>query len=851
MNKFQSWMFRALVIMILLLVCACTDIPEPSSNEVLTTITFLPTVSDYQHYLELAKTFNAQNPNVKVEVLNAGEVLLVDPALSTMENFSKHASVADVFMFSDLAPTTLGESGLVQDLSRLLENDVDFDVDDLVIPLFAEYQDSTGVYGFPITIVAPVIYYDKAAWSANGISTPSPDWTWEEFVTIAQELTTSDDYTWGFYDDQYMAAVGSVYLNGGQWTVDSGPTLADPLAIDAIDRYVTLAQSLHVMPSDNQECNGKFDCAGRAGMWVATSTARQRMDVGILSLPSLSNDGTVPVHPQVVYVSSATQSTTAAWQWIRFLTRQVPPFGQLPVRQSVFDSQGYHDQLEEQTYSTYKHILSHLSLNPMRYPWFRTILIWLQTEGIPAIVQELSTSEAVLENAQLLALNVQSTKEYEGGQVAAPLPAPSPISTTDNPAIVTMPIHSRSAALDAIITDFQKTHADIHIRLKLYPQDAFAMTLAEQASSTDVIDVGSAVPFDGSLLLNLQPMVELDSKFSVDDFYPAAINPYQNQGQLWAVPKQVDAYMLFYNKRLFDEAGLDYPTADWTWDDFLIAAKQLTRAEKTPQQWGTAFRHFNWSILPRIKAAQMRDQYSDDDYIDILGTPRLDNRALIDAVQWTVDLVHEYGVAPEPTLDLVSAGELPCGFSEGCVAMLMTTQRATGVTASSGQVDLGVVPLPVTGTPATDYSLYGYAVSVETEHPEAVWEWLTYLTYQTSVMEAWPARRSVGDDAVFPLTVQSVHGELSQAYRTSLIEYQDAAKILWNDSLHQDVIERLITMAVRNVWERKGTPQGLLTEAQTVFEAYVKCVGDDYSKTRLDTCAIQAGVPDWLSVYIP
>jgi ABC-type glycerol-3-phosphate transport system substrate-binding protein len=161
---------------------------------------------------------------------------------------------------------------------------------------------------------------------------------------------------------------------------------------------------------------------------------------------------------------------------------------------------------------------------------------------------------------------------------------------------------------------------------------------------------------------------------------------------------------------------------------------------------------------------------------------------------------------------------------------------------------LGVAPLPVNGTPATIYSSAGYAISAEAEEPEAVWEWLTYLTYQASLMESWPARYALENSVVFPLTAQSAHHDLSQAYRTSLVQYQNAETILWNESPHQDVCERLITLALRNAWERQGTPQELLAQAQVTFERYLNCVENDYSETRLDACAEQVGVPDWLSL---
>ncbi len=58
-------------------------------------------------------------------------------------------------------------------------------------------------------------------------------------------------------------------------------------------------------------------------------------------------------------------------------------------------------------------------------------------------------------------------------------------------------------------------------------------------------------------------------------------------GRVIGVPALVDNLGLLYNKKVFDAAGVAYPTNDWTWDDFRTAAKKLTDPAK--QVFGTAF----------------------------------------------------------------------------------------------------------------------------------------------------------------------------------------------------------------------------------------------------------------------
>jgi len=60
------------------------------------------------------------------------------------------------------------------------------------------------------------------------------------------------------------------------------------------------------------------------------------------------------------------------------------------------------------------------------------------------------------------------------------------------------------------------------------------------------------------------------------DFIPGARDAATFQGKVLGVPALIDNLALVYNKSLFDQAGIPYPTDQWTWDDFRASAKALT-----------------------------------------------------------------------------------------------------------------------------------------------------------------------------------------------------------------------------------------------------------------------------------
>jgi multiple sugar transport system substrate-binding protein len=76
-----------------------------------------------------------------------------------------------------------------------------------------------------------------------------------------------------------------------------------------------------------------------------------------------------------------------------------------------------------------------------------------------------------------------------------------------------------------------------------------------------------------------------DPAFGWDDFYESERSASTVGGKVVAVPALVDNLSLVYNKKLFQQAGVPLPTADWSWDDFRSAAVKLTDSSKKNFGW--------------------------------------------------------------------------------------------------------------------------------------------------------------------------------------------------------------------------------------------------------------------------
>jgi multiple sugar transport system substrate-binding protein len=84
------------------------------------------------------------------------------------------------------------------------------------------------------------------------------------------------------------------------------------------------------------------------------------------------------------------------------------------------------------------------------------------------------------------------------------------------------------------------------------------------------------------------------------------VDAYEVDGATYAIPYRQDAWYLYYNRDLFDAAGVDYPDGSWTWDDYADAAEQLTGALSAQGAKGT-YQHSWQSTLQGFALAQTED----------------------------------------------------------------------------------------------------------------------------------------------------------------------------------------------------------------------------------------------------
>jgi len=862
-------LLKTLILYTAAVVVSCTSSADKLTVDLdAVTITFVAPSADLAHYQTLARTFSAQHPGILVQVVDAGTLLTLDDTTSSpMVRLCRLAAAADIFSFGGLDPAMLGRSGAVYDLQPLLAAHDNFAAVDFLPGLLDRYRDSNGIWGIPVGVRPRVMFFNKGLFDAAGVPYPQPGWTWDDFLDKALTLTDPRSGIWGFAEQWPNESVGAfVYQHGGSLLQEGRPDFANPLAVEALNWYADLARTHRVMPSPDtltaaQSRTRSLLQAGRVAIWLGLLGQTWSVDTGIVPLPRDRYDeamATVPAY----YVSTRTIHPEAAWRWLDFLTRQLPPPGLLPARRSVLNSSAYKALMHETTYTMYRYILEHLPVAswPTGSPWFFHAYDWLTNEGMPAVLCGESDAEDVLTEAQSRALAaLAEVDDTTCGSLGIYTP-----SVVTSPAVqsVTFAPVTHNWLYEALARRYQEDRSGVVITIT---SDALIVVdgTTDLAKPPHITADTQLVPTSRKLsdlardFRNLQPFVDGDPTVALADFYPQALAAYRRESDLWALPGEMSAAMLFYNKALFDEAGVGYPRSGWTWDDFLAAAIRLTRNEGLGKQWGfiTLPGPDQWFEIPLILASQHGGALVDSRAAP--SAPTLDDPAVVAAVRWYANLVHVHRVMPIPVFREETIGKQVANWDvarglieEGWVAMWIdSTWLLPGVDKPQMKLSLGVTPLPVLvvgGQPATWYTFTGYGISAQAPYPEEAWRWITFLSREPGIVRGVPARRSLAD-LTATLAPSELQPEIQQAYDATLATYADAgydrirAEIPWFD-----VVYRLYRDAVEESLRDGTDPTQTLSDAQAVAEAYMVCLemrGGLNDNSVGEMCEEEANVP--------
>lgn len=153
---------------------------------------------------------------------------------------------------------------------------------------------------------------------------------------------------------------------------------------------------------------------------------------------------------------------------------------------------------------------------------------------------------------------------------------------------------SMSPEYQMVIDDFEAENPDIKVEVIDIAAAEYPDKMTVMLAAGEEVDVFAVKDFASySNYLNRNYLTPLNSYIEADGIdltqYGSAIEYVMQNGQLMGLPYRSDIYVLYYNKDVFDKAGVPYPSNEMTWQEFQETAKKLTSGEGNEKIYGAYF----------------------------------------------------------------------------------------------------------------------------------------------------------------------------------------------------------------------------------------------------------------------
>jgi multiple sugar transport system substrate-binding protein len=350
---------------------------------------------------------------------------------------------------------------------------------------------------------------------------------------------------------------------------------------------------------------------------------------------------------------------------------------------------------------------------------------------------------------------------------SSPAGADAPVQLRLAVSLTPQELATFQAAVDAL----DAAHDEWEIVLEVIPQQSVAEKINTQLAANDLPDV---VRSQGLLVqqwlrqgafLDLTPLIA-ESKLDLTDFYAGPLAQFQWQEQTWGLPDTAAPDLLFYNKALFDAAGVAYPTDAWNFEDMRQAAIQLTLDDQGRNAADPAFEptkivQWGWNGgLTFFWQRHLVRGWGGDFCANADCTlMNFTAPATLEAINWWVKLVTVDHATLYDPYGGSQTGIPGDPFLAGKAAMGYNGFFAVGQLNSSGAIDYDIAQplLGADGKRYTPLSTNGYMIAANSEHPQEAWALVQALVEPTFLADTWgkpghavPARRAVAAAVINP-----------------------------------------------------------------------------------------------------
>ncbi|MBC8081132.1 MAG: sugar ABC transporter substrate-binding protein [Gorillibacterium sp.] len=286
---------------------------------------------------------------------------------------------------------------------------------------------------------------------------------------------------------------------------------------------------------------------------------------------------------------------------------------------------------------------------------------------------------------------------------------------------------------------------------------------------TDVLGIGN--PTDQSKyeqngwLLPLDDLVK-EFNYDIEGIHGKYISRYENK--LYSIPVMASSWAVFYNKKVFDDAGVPYPKGAWTWDQYIETAKQLTN--KKAGIYGSYMLDYDVYMYMIARQNDVLGYKAD-------GTSNYDDPAFKSSLQFFGDLGNTHKIQPS-WLEFKTKKLAWDGFASGKYGMHVIGSWYFGVFSDKKNYPIdwkwGITQMPTDGTGNNNFGVSsGLAVNKNAAHPKEAFQYLQFCAMNSyKYTNQLPARvdltaadltvvfQSISDSTSGDVTVEDLNSAL-------------------------------------------------------------------------------------------
>jgi ABC-type glycerol-3-phosphate transport system substrate-binding protein len=336
------------------------------------------------------------------------------------------------------------------------------------------------------------------------------------------------------------------------------------------------------------------------------------------------------------------------------------------------------------------------------------------------------------------------------------------------------------------VDEFHVSHPHITVELRPIPDSVFVQSF--WAGDADAF-VGGLRPrnlrmmLEQNLIMDLRPFIKTDIDFDREDFYLGEAGFLTQDQSIWGLPIGMYMTVMYYNQDLFDQYGIAYPEPGWTWTDFL----EIGLALRDPDADVFGYAAINPSgtsgtsgvsavgagSVNMFGTASLVYQH-DGQLFDDLQTPTyatFDDPLTIEALEWYTALFLEHDIAPTPEQARQAFGSdtrdaIYRAIQRGQVGMWTggIWQQGIWEEESAQTFRWGIAPLP-REVQAASLSMGEYLfIFEEAQHPEACWQWMSFVSEHMAPEWLAPVRKSQAESEPYQ---QLVGNEVATVVRSA------------------------------------------------------------------------------------